>query len=126
MGVEHERGRWGEDYAADRMESAGWTILDRNWRAGHAELDLVAVRTGILAFVEVKTRSGLESGGPLEALTWHKRRELQRAARAWLRMRGHAAGPIESIRFDVIGVHIVKGREPGLVHLADAWWIGDG
>ncbi|MCH7992121.1 MAG: YraN family protein, partial [Gemmatimonadetes bacterium] len=54
----HELGAWGERLAGARLERRGWTILERNYRLGRREVDLIARKEGILAFVEVKTRSG--------------------------------------------------------------------
>lgn len=47
-------GRSGEDAAASLMESEGWEILARNFRAGRGEIDIIAARGDLLAFVEVK------------------------------------------------------------------------
>lgn len=63
----------GEEIAARFLERAGWRIVNRNFRLGHKEIDLVAARDGVVAFVEVKTRSGGGFGHPLEAVTWRKR-----------------------------------------------------
>lgn len=58
-------------------------MLCRNWRGGGGELDIVAVRTGSIRFVEVKTRAGGDPVG-VEAVGSQKRARLVRAARAWL------------------------------------------
>ena len=77
-------GREGEDAAARAAQARGWKILDRNWRAGHLELDMVCEDGDELVFLEVKTRSENSLSSPLEALTREKRRRLIRAAQAWL------------------------------------------
>ena len=64
----------GEQLAADHLVRAGWTVLHRNFRLGKKEIDLVARRGEVVAFVEVKTRGGRGYGHPLEAITWKKRR----------------------------------------------------
>ena len=77
-------GKIGEDVACRILEDMGHVILERNWRSGHLELDIVAEEGDVLVFVEVKTRAlgGLQS--PYEALTAVKKERLMRAARAWL------------------------------------------
>lgn len=65
----HELGRWGENTAAEYLESKGFRILARNWRTRRGEIDLVAQIDQVLAFVEVKTRRGTDFGKPEEAIT---------------------------------------------------------
>lgn len=115
-------GRRGEDLAAAHLRARGWAILSTNYRAGPRELDLVATRGGVLAFVEVKTRSGRAFGHPLEAVTRRKRRELRGAALAWLAEHGGARG--RRIRFDAVAVHLDGPRPPRIEHVPDAWRPG--
>jgi len=89
----------GEARAARLLETAGYTILDRNARVDGVEIDLVARRGDTLAFVEVKTRRGRAHGAPEEAVDARKRRRLVRGAAAWLRAHGPTA---RRVRFDVI------------------------
>ncbi len=51
-------GKRGEDWIADRLCRAGYTILDRNWRRAAGELDIVARRAETIIFIEVRTRRG--------------------------------------------------------------------
>jgi putative endonuclease len=125
MGVGHERGREGEELAARFFLARGWRILDRNWRSGHAELDLVIHRDGVVSFVEVKTRATPGCGDPLEAVTWKKRREIARVAGAWLATRGRTLEGPFGVRFDAVAVDVTPGRIPAVRHVADAWRIGD-
>ena len=94
-------GALGERVAARWLARAGWTILARRFRSGHRDLDLVARRDGVVAFVEVKARRGVGLGDPVEAVHWRKRRELTRSAWVWIDRHGR---PGEAYRFDVIGV----------------------
>ena len=118
MAESHEFGRWGEDVAARHLAAHGWTILQRNWRLGHKEIDLVAGRRGVVAFVEVKSRSGGGFGHPLEAITHAKRREIERVARAWVARHGRADAVY---RFDAIAVVRDGGGPPRVEHVEDAW-----
>ena len=97
LGVEGERRA--EAWLVER----GWRILDRRFRSGHRDLDLVAERSGVVAFVEVKARRGSTFGHPVEAVNWRKQRELTRSAAVWIARFG---GEKQLFRFDVIGVLI--------------------
>ncbi|SOD03874.1 putative endonuclease [bacterium JGI 053] len=108
----------GERLAAEHLERAGWTILSRNFRVGHREVDLVARRGEVVAFVEVKTRAGLGYGYPLEAITLRKRREIQQVATVWVERHGK---PDDVYRYDAVAVLILAGREPEIDHVEDAW-----
>lgn len=118
MGVSNRVGRWGEDRAAAYLQRRGWRILDRNWRFHHKEIDLVAARSGIVAFVEVKTRTG-GWAHPLESIGATKRRDLAVAARGWIALRGR---PGDAYRFDAVTV--VRGRDGiRLEHVEGAWQL---
>ena len=108
----------GEALAAAHLERAGWVIADRNFRIGHREIDLVARRGEVVAFVEVKTRSGLGFGHPLEAITHRKRREIRQVAAVWVDRHGR---PGDVYRFDAVAVLTVAGGDPEVEHVEDAW-----
>lgn len=118
-----DTGRRGEEIAARFLAGRGWRILDRNYRAGPRELDLVARRARVLAFVEVKTRRSATFGHPLEAITRRKRNELAACARAWLRE--HPTPPGLVRRFDAVSVRLGPGGSSEVEHVEDAWRVGD-
>ena len=113
-------GRRGEDIAADYLRRRGWAVLARNFRAGPKEIDLVAARGGVVAFVEVKTRSTTTGGTPLEPIRALKRRAVETAARRWILEHGR---PGMSYRFDAIAVK-VRGGGVHVEHIPDAWRPG--
>jgi putative endonuclease len=88
-------------------------------------VDLVIRCAGVVAFVEVKTRAGDGCGDPLEAITPWKRREVERVARAWLRIRGGMLEGRHAFRFDAVAVIIARGRPPDVRHVPDAWCAAD-
>jgi putative endonuclease len=112
-------GRLGEDAAAGFLQARGWTILGRNVRHGRGEVDMVALKGNILAFVEVKCRRDAGHGHPMEAITRGKRREIIRVARAWIRDRGLPKGTMA--RFDAVAVFYGEGGAPKIEHVPDAW-----
>ena len=103
----------GEQLAADWYESAGYEVLDRNWRCREGELDLVVATPKVLVFAEVKTRRSTTYGSPYEAVTFDKQRRLRRLATRWLAMeqqrgRDHR----RTLRFDVVSVLAPRGQAP--------------
>lgn len=115
----HALGVWGEELAARSLESDGWRVLERNYRLGRHEVDVIAVRLGILAFVEVKTRSTDTFGPPEEAVTHRKRREIEKVARDFLSR--HRPGDV-SVRFDVVAIVVtLRGQLVRYDHIEDAW-----
>ena len=94
-------GRRGEQLAAQYLERAGFRILDRNWRCAEGEIDIVAAERRVLVVCEVKTRSGVGHGSPLDAITRAKRSRLRRLAIRWLVAHGVL---FDEVRIDVIGL----------------------
>ena len=117
----HVRGLEGEEEAKRFLQSQGWQVLAHRFRAGRLEIDLIVRKGALVAFVEVKTRRGTAFGSPLEAITWSKKREIVRVARAWMDRFG---GPNDVYRFDVIGVTLHGGDAPLVEHVPDAFRPG--
>ena len=97
----HKRGLAGERVAMQFLEEGGWRLLSHRFRLGRFEVDIIARKGSVVAFVEVKTRRGSAFGSPLEAVNWSKKREIVRVARGWMDRFGQAD---DVYRFDVIGV----------------------
>lgn len=119
MAAKDELGRWGEDHAAAFLARAGYTILERNWRCEQGEIDIVAFDGRDTVFVEVKTRSGLLFGHPLESITPVKLARLKRLAYAWSEAHPVDEGPEgrRSIRIDAIAIVRRRGAAPVVEHL---------
>lgn len=78
-------GEFGEHAVAEFIRRQGNAIIERNWRIKEGEIDIVAQLTdGSFIFVEVKTRTSVAFGHPLEAINSSKAHRLQRLALAWL------------------------------------------
>jgi putative endonuclease len=96
-----ELGRAGEDRAAEWYIARGYQIVERNWRSGAGEVDLVCARDNVVVFSEVKTRRTDRAGLPAEAVTRPKQLRLRRLAAEYLSR--HVCGPCD-VRFDVVSV----------------------
>ncbi|MGO1412373.1 MULTISPECIES: YraN family protein [unclassified Microbacterium] len=108
MAHKDDLGRAGEERAADELRRRGFSVVDRNWRCRAGELDIVAVRAGVIAAVEVKTRSGTAFGHPLEAIRSDKLRRLWRLAHLWAREHPDIARG-RRVRVDAMAL---VGRDP--------------
>lgn len=95
-------GRSAEDAVAGWLVERGLRILDRNWRAFGAELDIVAQEGEIICFIEVRARVGRALGDPVETITRPKQRQVLRAATAYLA--AHPELGDKALRFDVAGL----------------------
>ncbi|HYP44397.1 MAG TPA: YraN family protein [Propionibacteriaceae bacterium] len=108
----------GETLAVAALREQGMQILAQNWRCTIGEIDIVALdvvsgrRT--LVFCEVKCRTGLGFGSPLEAITHAKVRKLRQLSAHWLHTESVQA---DAIRLDAIGVLLLSGRQPTLTHV---------
>lgn len=110
-------GELGERIAARYLEKLGWRIVARRFRSGRRDIDLIAQRDDLIAFVEVKARSGDGFGDPVEAVDHRKRRELTKSAQSWIDRHGRSG---ESYRFDVMGI-LLKGRTVFVRHVPGAF-----
>lgn len=97
-------GKRGEDEACLYLIRQGHTVLDRNWRSGHLELDVVSLAGDGLHFVEVKSRTAPALADPEENVDARKRARLVRAARAYLQSRQRQRLDEMDIWFDVLTV----------------------
>lgn len=112
-------GQRAEAIAATYLEERGYTIVTRNWRRPEGELDLVVTRDGLCVFVEVRSRTGVERGHPLETVNASKRARVIHAARLYL---DEEEPPATVFRFDVVGVTFaLDDTPPEIVHVEDAF-----
>jgi putative endonuclease len=114
-----EFGELGERIAERWLKRQGWRVVQRRFRNGHRDIDLVVEREGTVAFVEVKARKGRVFGDPVEAVNWSKQRELARSASVWIDRHGR---PSESYRFDVVGV-LMEGDRVRIRHVPNAFSV---
>ena len=111
-------GQAGENFAAAHLKKQGWRILERNWRHGPLELDIIAAHKGVLIFVEVKTRAATGLTRPDEALTLAKQERLSRAAAQYLSATDNWHKPC---RFDLVSVRQDADNTFSLEHFPHAF-----
>ncbi|HEX4443248.1 MAG TPA: YraN family protein [Galbitalea sp.] len=101
MAAKDDLGRRGETLAAEHLVASGYRVLERNWRCSQGEIDIIAFKDGEVVFVEVKTRTSVAFGHPLEAITVAKLARLRRLAGAWC----HAHPDVRAaVRIDAIAI----------------------
>lgn len=105
-----EVGEFGERVACHWLRSQGEKILYRNYRAPQGgEVDIVARRSKLLLFIEVKTRRAGGVGRPLDAVDRSKQQLIERGANSWLKLLKTRRIPW---RFDVIEILLEEGQAP--------------
>jgi putative endonuclease len=115
MAAHNELGRWGEDLAAAFLEEKGYELIERDWKSGHHDLDIVAKDGSTLVIVEVKTRRNRLYGNPEEAIDYRKRRSLLSAINHYTK--SHRI--YSQVRFDIISIVGNMGEKPEIDHIID-------
>ncbi|MCK9290308.1 MAG: YraN family protein [Bacteroidales bacterium] len=110
-------GQTGEDMAVRHIKGMGYQILERNWRYGREEIDIIAKDGDMLVIIEVKSRTTTRYGEPEFFVTAAKRRILIRAAEAYILKNDL---DIET-RFDIISVVITPDKKT-VHHIEDAFY----
>jgi putative endonuclease len=118
MKDKQSHGQWGEDMASGFLQKLGWTILERNWRYKHTEVDLIARDGKVLVFVEVKARSTAAFGRPEEMVGPAKKQALIAAAGDYLYRHFHEG----EFRFDIIAVTGNRPETAQIRHFRDAFY----
>lgn len=121
-----EIGAVGEDLAAEYLKNKGFSIVERNFRTRHLEIDLICENETHLLFVEVKTRTDTGAiskyGRPAAAVDAKKRQHLVDAASSYLRANPTSKKP----RIDVLEVYLnrkgvlVTLSPKGIKHIENA------
>lgn len=114
-------GDMGESIAEDYLLKQGYKILERNFRADHYEVDIIAAHNHVLAFVEVKTSNSTKFDQPLTWVDDRKQCYLGRCAEIFI-----DENEIRDMdcRFDVIVVNLTQ-RPARVIHLKNAFWLDD-
>ena len=113
-------GKKGEDMACDLLAGRGHTILERNHRVGHLEIDIISVSADGIHFVEVKARRESIQAPPQDNVDHVKQRRIAAAAKGYLRSRKGLPFNGCECHFDVIAV-IFKDNTAQVDYFPDAY-----
>lgn len=109
-------GRLGEEMACDFLQSKGLHILERNWRSGHLEIDVIAEGDDGLHFVEVKACTAPLIIDPHRKVDSLKQHRISNAALSYLNARGRD----QEVFFDVVSI-VFDGSRADLQYFPQAW-----
>ncbi len=117
--AEHNKlGIRGENIAAEYLLAESYTILEKNWRLGRLEIDIIASKGDRLVVVEVKTRTGVFVENLDEAVDRRKQELLVRAANAYVAGTGLDA----DVRFDIVTVIVGGTGKAAVNHIENAFY----
>lgn len=116
MAEHNELGELGEALATIHLKKNNFEIMERNWRYGKEEVDIIAKKGDEIVIVEVKTRNSDFFGEPEQAVSKSKQTHLVRAAHAYVTKKDIDL----EVRFDVIGI-VINNKERRLNHIEGAF-----
>jgi putative endonuclease len=117
MGTKRKIGEKGELLAEQFLKAKGFEIVEKNWRSGHKEIDLICRHVDFYIFVEVKSRTNVKHGMPEESVSESKIRSVTEAARVFLYDKTY-----KDIRFDVVSILFKNETEYDILHIQDAFY----
>lgn len=110
------KGFLGEKKAADYLISKGYKIIDRNYRTRIGEIDIIATISGVLVFIEVKSRTNINYGYPYEAVNWRKQDKIIKSSYLYIKQKRFYN---YQMRYDIIEVYL--GEKPKIKHIENAF-----
>lgn len=105
MYYKHQFGRLGENISTDYLIKKGYKIIDKNFLCRQGEIDIIAVDKNEIVFIEVKTRTSLKYGNPIEAINKNKIKHIYNTAKYYLHINSLQD---KFVRFDVIEIYITN------------------
>ena len=114
-------GNSGENTACLFLESKGYKIIEKNYKAYRKEIDIIAYKDGYIIFAEVKTRSSVKFGAPSESVNLKKQQHIIFAAKMFLLQNQRSYSDFQP-RFDIIEIYRDKKAEKDYVrHIEGAF-----
>lgn len=117
MAIHNDFGKEGEQDAVNFLLQEGHIILERNFRFGHAEIDIITLKDEVLHIVEVKTRTSSAYGEPESFVNQQKIDLLVKAANFYVQKKGLDV----EVQFDIISI-VKNNVEYSINYLEDAFY----
>lgn len=117
MAQHNKLGKEGEEIACAHLREKGYKIIERNWRFGKLELDIIARIKAWLVVVEVKTRASDYHGDPEDFVTRAKQKHIIKATNEYIMQKDL---DLET-RFDIVSV-IINEKETKIEHIEEAFY----
>jgi putative endonuclease len=116
MKISNPTARLGEEIAAKYLTTKGFKVIERNFRKGYGEIDIICTfGKKVLVFVEVKTRKSINFGDPLEAITYSKLKTLTKTAEFYKAL--HKNLP-DQLRIDAVSVLLsIENKAEKIEHI---------
>lgn len=115
MATHNDFGKWGEDIAEQYLINKGYYIIERDWKCGHRDIDIIAQHNDYHVFIEVKTRRNTDFGEPIEAIDYKKRNNLRSAIANYLKTHFN----VINSRFDIISIVAATEHQINIQHYED-------
>ncbi len=116
MAAHNELGAWGEELAASYLQRKGYEIVERNWKSGHRDIDIIAMDGSVMVFVEVKTRRNRMFVEPEEAIDYMKLRNLRASINHYVKFK-HISCDIRLDAITIVGTP--ENGSPDIDHIVD-------
>lgn len=116
MTDKQDQGQAGEDMATAFLQNKGFKVLERNFRAGQSEIDIIGMDKDCLVFVEVRLRKNADFGLPEQTMSKAKMNALKRGAEAYMRKHNW----LGDVRFDFIA--IIQKPDLDIEHFMDVFY----
>ena len=106
----YQKGKAGEDIAAEFLIHKGFKIIDQNWRNRFGEIDLIVLDKNILVFVEVKLKIGVDYGLPEQMISKRKVWQIEKTASNYLLQHPEIDSKFVQRRIDAVCIVLNKDK----------------
>lgn len=116
MLISNPTAKLGEEIATKYLKDKGYKIIERNFRKGYGEIDIIATLNNTLVFIEVKTRTTNLFGGAKESIAYHKIKSLIKTSQFY--KLNHKNLP-DLMRIDAVFIDMVGNKVKTMEHIED-------